>query len=464
MTFSHVKNYLYRTNKTLMNLKQTFNLIRLAGLPLSLTLISILAGSVVNRVMVVELGLPVMLAGLFIAIPLLVAPVRIWLGYVSDAYPVRGLRREPYLVLGAILSAVGAVVSVILVLNTPTLLSMGTAVIFLTLILYGIGRNMANNTFQALIADMFAPGKTRSQAANLYEVVKILGMVIGAGLVSYSLRPYSPERLTAVVMTIGALAILFSVIAAVRQEPRTEAMREATATARATPFWTTFRELLWNDPTARLFFFIVTLTLLGTQMQDVLLEPYGALVFGLDVSGTTQLTMFWGLGTLASIFVSGVILLRFVGLKTLFRVGTAVLIILFPLLIVAGLGANVAMLRLVVIGLGLGTGLAAASLLALMVQFTTLKRAGLMVGVWGVGHQLGRALASLLASGLVDGLNWVSNGNAMLAYGTAFTVEALLILVAMVAIGRLNLNTAVALQPEIQAVPPAVSGLRPSIQ
>jgi hypothetical protein len=76
--------------------KKAFNLIRLAGLPLSITLITILAGSVINRVMVVELGLPVTLAGLFISIPLLVAPVRIWLGYISDAHPIMGLRREPY--------------------------------------------------------------------------------------------------------------------------------------------------------------------------------------------------------------------------------------------------------------------------------------------------------------------------------------------------------------------------------
>ena len=77
------------------------NLFRLAGLPLSLTLLSILSGSVINRVMVVELGLPVILAGLFVAIPLLVSPVRIWLGHVSDAYPLWGRRREPYLILGA---------------------------------------------------------------------------------------------------------------------------------------------------------------------------------------------------------------------------------------------------------------------------------------------------------------------------------------------------------------------------
>lgn len=429
-------------------MKRTFNLIRLAGLPLSITLITILAGSVINRVMVVELGLPVTLAGLFIAIPLLVAPVRIWLGYVSDAYPVRGLRREPYLILGAVLSGVGSALAVVLVLNTTSLLSLGAVATLVTLVVYGIGRNLANNTFQALIADMFEPGVPRSRAANLYEVVKMIGLIIGAGLVSQALRPYSPERLTAVVITIGILAILFSIFAAVRQEPRTEAMRQATVTARATPFWPTFRDLLWNDPTARLFFFIVTLTLLGTQMQDVLLEPYAGLVFGLDVSATTRLTMFWGLGTLISILLSGLILIKLFGLLRLFRVGIAILLVLFPMLIVAGAMQSVALLQLTVLGLGLGTGLSAASLLAYMVQFTTLKRAGLMVGVWGVGHQLGRALASLLGGALVDGMKWATGDNYLVAYGTAFILEAALLLVAMIAIGRLHIESAEALREE----------------
>ena len=101
-------------------MRRTFNLVRLACLPLSITLITILTGSVINRVMVVELGMPVTLAGLFLAIPLLVAPVRIWLGYVSDAYPIGGLRREPYLILGAILSGIGAALAGVLGINTTS--------------------------------------------------------------------------------------------------------------------------------------------------------------------------------------------------------------------------------------------------------------------------------------------------------------------------------------------------------
>ena len=182
-----------------------FNYVRMALLPLSLTLISILAGSVINRVMVVELGLPVTLAGLFIAIPLLIAPVRVWLGHRSDAYPLRGLRREPYIIFGAFLAGVGAALAVVLVLNTNSLISAGTVGILVALIVYGVGKNLANNTFQALIADKFEAGPKRSRAATLYEVVRMVGMIMAAGILGVVLQPYSAGRLSMTVIVMGVL-------------------------------------------------------------------------------------------------------------------------------------------------------------------------------------------------------------------------------------------------------------------
>ncbi|MCA9933420.1 MAG: BCD family MFS transporter [Ardenticatenaceae bacterium] len=427
-------------------MKNAFNLIRLGGAPLSLTLISILAGSVINRVMVVELGLPETLAGLFLAVPLLVAPIRIWLGHLSDTRPLSGLRREPYIVIGAILSGLGAAMSVVLVLNTTSLVSIGALATLVALVVYGVGKNLANNTFQALLADKFAPGAPRARAANLYEVVKMVGLIAGAGIVGKALQPYSAERLTAVVVTVGVLAAVLSILAAIRQEPRTEAVRKATQEAQSASFGETFRTVLWNDPMVRLFFFIVTLTLLGTQMQDVLLEPYGGLVFGLDVGQTTQLTMFWGLGTLLSILLAGIFLLKLLGLQRVFRIGLGVVILLFPGIVLAGALQNANLLRLFVVGLGLGTGLSAASLLAYTVEFTTLKRAGLMVGVWGVGHQLGRALASMIGGALVDGMQALTNNNHLVAYGTAFMLEAVLLVGAFIVIDKLDMTASQAAQ------------------
>lgn len=438
-----------------------FNIIRLAGVPLSLTLISILAGSVINRVMVVELGLPVTLAGLFLAVPLFVAPVRIWLGHQSDANPIRGLRREPYIVLGAVLAGIGAAVSVALVLRTTALISLGAFAILITLIVYGIGKNLANNTFTALMADLFESGPQRQRAATLYEVVKMIGLIIGAGAVGASLRPYSPERLTAVVAVIGVLAIIFSIIAAIRQEPRSgeaqAANQKAIADARATSFQDVVKNVVLKDKQVRLFFTVVMITLLGTQMQDVILEPFGALVLGMSVSETTQLTAFWGLGTLVAMLASGLYLIKKFGHVRVFRAGLLLVILTFPLIIVAGAMVNAGLLRLLVVVLGLGTGISAASLLVQMIEFTTTARAGLLVGVWGVAHQLGRAFASLLGGAVVDGMLSLTNDNALVAYGSAFALEAVLLVSAMVLISRIDVAQSQVWQDEAGVAKTAVA-------
>ncbi|MCP4425287.1 MAG: BCD family MFS transporter [Chloroflexi bacterium] len=434
-----------------------FNNIRLAGVPLSLTLISILAGSVINRVMVVELGLPVTLAGLFLAVPLFVAPVRVWLGHQSDANPVRGLRREPYIVLGAILSGLGAAVSVALVLRTTELFSLGAFAILVTLIVYGIGKNLATNTFTALLADLFASGPSRQRAATLYEVMKMVGMIIGAGVVGMSLRPYSPGRLTAVVSVIGLLAVILSLLAAIKQEPRGDRAQAAIDEAKSVNFRDVVKNIVLKDPQVRLFFGVVMITLLGTQMQDVILEPYGAKVFGMDVSDTTQLTMFWGLGTLLAMLLSGLVLIKKFGHLRVFRTGLTLVIVTFPLIILAGSMKNEGMLRLMVAVLGLGTGVSAASLLIQMIEFTTAARAGLLVGVWGVAHQLGRAFASLLGGAVVDGMLTVTNENALISYGAAFVIESLLLVWAMVLIGRIDVAQSQIWQDETGGMKTAVA-------
>ena len=417
-------------------------LIRLAGLPLSLTLLSILAGSVINRVMVIELGLPVILAGLFLAVPLLVSPVRIWLGHLSDAYPIGGRRREPYLILGACLSGSGVALSVALVVNRPPLVSPDTGLILLGLVLYGIGRNLTGNTFQALLTDRFAAGVPRARAANLYEVVKILGLVIGAGLLSLALQPYSNERLVLVVAIVAALSVLLSVVGALAQEPRTPMLREATDQARAAKFWRSFRTLVWQDAQARRFFVVITLTVFGTQMQDVLMEPYAGLVLDMDVAATTRLTMFWGIGALASILLSGLVLIPWLGLARLYRIGISTLLPLFALVVIAGIVQRPLVLQLTVIGLGLASGLAAASLLAQAMELTNMRSAGLLLGVWGLGFQLGRAMANLLGAGVVDLMNLLTDMTPLLTYGTAFAIEAVLLLVALLAFGRLHTRSA----------------------
>ncbi|MDX1418312.1 MAG: MFS transporter, partial [Candidatus Promineifilaceae bacterium] len=310
------------------------------------------------------------------------------------------------------------------------------------------GKNLSNNTFQALIADKFEAGPKRSRAANLYEVVRMVGLIMAAGMLGVILQPYSSERLTMTVVAIAAIATFLAILATVRQEPQSKELKEAGEAARSISFKRVVVDLVWKDPQARMFFIVVMLTLMGTQMQDVLLEPYGALVFGMTVGQTTQLTAFWGIGTLIAILLSGIILLKKFGSTPVFRVGLIAVIALFPGIILAGTSGNINLLRLLVVGLGLGTGLSAASLLAQMVDFTTMRRAGLLVGVWGVAHQFGRALASLAGGILVDGVMFATGDNALVSYGTAFVLEAVVLAIAFVLIGRVKISESLAVAEE----------------
>ena len=125
------------------------NNIRLAFFPIAYGLSGALIGGTLNRIMIAELGLPATLVALFFAIPLLIAPVRVWLGYRSDGYPIMGRRREPYIVLGAVFIGLGVIAATsvpIQTANSPALLVVGGLTAFL---IYGIGRNLGQTTFQA---------------------------------------------------------------------------------------------------------------------------------------------------------------------------------------------------------------------------------------------------------------------------------------------------------------------------
>ncbi len=81
--------------------------------------------------------------------------------------------------------------------------------------------------------------------------------------------------------------------------------------------------------------------------------------------------------------------------------------------------------------MGLGTGLAGAGMLTGVINFTTTIRAGLLMGVWGMANLVGRAFGSLMGGGMVDLVQAGTGGNAFLAYATVFSLEAVMLLIAL---------------------------------
>jgi BCD family chlorophyll transporter-like MFS transporter len=178
-----------------------------------------------------------------------------------------------------------------------------------------------------------------------------------------------------------------------------------------------------------------------------LLEPYGGLVLGMSVGDTTRLTMFWGLGVMFSMLLSGFFLLKWLGFMRLMRVGIVLSIIVFIGLILTGVSENAGLFKSLVFVMGLGTGLAGAGMLSGVVSFTTPIRAGMLMGVWGVANMVGHALGSLMGGTIVDVMR-LATGSALVAYSSLFGLEALILLVALYLSTRLDLSATQATREE----------------
>jgi BCD family chlorophyll transporter-like MFS transporter len=411
--------------------------LRLAAFPLGYGITGALAGGTLNRIMVAELGLPLTLVGFLFALPMLEAPLRVWLGYRSDSYPILGRRREPYIVAGSLLAGLGLLATVALMTASSGRAALSAGLV-LTFVLYGFGRNLAHNVFQALVADRF-DGDARSRALTLYEVATMLGLVAGAGGLGSMLRDYTPEKLLAA--TVGAVTVAFALalLAAIGQERRLERAARAAAQSREKPFLEALREFLLGDPQVRRFFVLIVFTFVGTLAQDVLLEPYGALVLGMSVAETTRLTAWWGGGVLLAMLLSGGVLLRIVSHLVLLRIGLVATVLVFAGVIGAGLAGSPGAFRVLVAVMGLGTGLAGAGLLGGIATFSTSVRAGLLMGVWGTASLLGKAAGSLMGGAVVDGVR-LATGAAFPAYATVFAGEAILLAAAFALTFRLQVH------------------------
>ncbi|HEY5729193.1 MAG TPA: BCD family MFS transporter [Anaerolineales bacterium] len=433
-----------------MKVIRSLNNFRLAGFSIAYGLSGALIGGTLNRVMIADLGLPASLVAFFFAIPLLVSPVRVWLGYRSDGFPIFGRRREPYIVIGALIIGLGIVAAA----NVTAKASQVTAALvmsgILSFLLYGLGRNLAHNTYQALITDRYDK-QQRTRAVTFYEVATLLGAVMGAGFIGRALETYEPARLVSVATGVAVTVFVLAVFAAIKQEPLNPSTENATERARQIPFQKVLKEVVFADRQVLILFTLVIFTFIGTLAQDTLLEPYGGLVLGMSVGDTTRLTMYWGLGVLASMLTSGLFLIKWLGHMRLMRTGIVVSIIVFIGLVVVGMMGNAGAFKSLVFVMGIGTGLAGAGMLSSVITFATPIRAGMLLGVFGVANMVGHALGNLMGGVIVDLMRFAT-GSALVAYSTLFGMEAVVLVVALYLSTKLDTNASQASKEEREVV------------
>jgi BCD family chlorophyll transporter-like MFS transporter len=277
-------------------------LLRLSLFQLTVGMAVVLVVGTLNRVMIVELGVPAWLVAVMISLPLIVAPYRAVVGYKSDTHrSVMGWRRLPYLWKGTAMQFGGLAIMPFALLamgndrQGPTLI--GEAGAALAFLLVGAGLHTVQTIGLALATDL-APKQKHPQVVTLLCGMMLLGMVISAIAFGIALHTFDQIKLIQVVQAASAITLIVNFFALWKQEPFDTAFFVSKRDKNPPPkpsfrrAWAVFMQ----ETKSKRALVVVGLGTFGFQAQDVLLEPFGGQILHLPVGTTTFLTAFLAIG------------------------------------------------------------------------------------------------------------------------------------------------------------------------
>ena len=428
-------------------------LLRLALVQVSVGCAMTLLNGTLNRVMIVELGIPASLVGLFLALPLLIAPIRALVGLKSDTHrSVLGWRRVPYIWMGTLAQFGGLALvpmSLVLMGGMGTTSGHGPAVFgeigaLLAFLLVGVGMNTAQTAALALACDL-APVERRPRVVALMWVVLLLAMLGSALLFGWALDPFTPRRLFSVVSGLAMATVAFNIVALWKQEARGQFVADENDVPSLIDAWRGFDQGgTGRGGTGRRLLVAVALLTMAFNMQDVLLEPYGAQVLGLSVGATTMLTALWAVGSLMGFGVAARSLKHGTDPAMLAGWGAVIGLPAFAAVIFSGPLAWPLLFRAGAILIGLGGGLASVSMLSAATALARDGRFGFAIGAWGAVQAMSAGAATAIGGGLRD---WLANAHipglsdAAAPYTLVYHLEVALLLASLVAIGPLVSRT-----------------------
>ena len=421
-------------------------LLRLSLFQVSVGMAAVLMTGTLNRVMIVELGVPASFVAFVVALPLVIAPVRLLMGHRSDNYrSLLGWKRVPYMWLGTLIQFGGFAIMpfALLLLQSRTYGPewVGPVAAGLAFALVGFGLHTVQTAGLALATDL-APAERRPRVVALAYVMLLVGMGAASLVFGLLLHDFSHLRLIQVVQGTAVATIAINVVALWKQEPRRpwttapELPREPWRVA-----WSRYREA---PGTVRLLV-AIALGSAAFSMQDVLLEPYGGEVLGLSVAQTTLLTALFAGGTLIGLLYAARRLGQGVDPCRLAAFGLLAGAAAFSAVIFAGPMGSASLFRAGTALIGFGGGLFAVGTLTLAMNDAAGSRAGLALGAWGA-VQAGSIGLALLVGGLVkDAVSALAATGALgaamdrpdIGYSVVYHVEIALLFAALAALAPL---------------------------
>jgi BCD family chlorophyll transporter-like MFS transporter len=421
-------------------------LLRLALFQVSVGMAVVLLTGTLNRVMIVELGVPAWLVGLMVSLPLVFAPLRVLIGFRSDMHrSLLGWRRVPYIWMGTLLQFGGLAMMpfALLVLSSPALAPplVGEAAAALAFLLVGAGLHTTQTAGLALATDL-APPDRRPRVVALLYVMFLLGMVASSLAYGVLLSEFSETKLIQVIQGAAILTMGLNLVALWKQEARNPAL---TAPDRQRPsLREAWQAMAAGGQTGRLLL-AVGLGTAGFSMQDILLEPYGGQVLGFTVGATTMLTALLATGALMGFFIAARRLGRGTCPYRLAAFGALIGIFAFAAVVFAAPLASAPLFRAGTLVIGFGGGLFAVGTMTAAMDLAERGGSGIALGAWGAVQATAAGLAIAGAGVIRDGVMLLAGsgvlGDALAdpatGYSVVYHIEIALLFATLIVIGPL---------------------------
>ena len=421
-------------------------LLRLSLFQVTTGMALVLLVGTLNRVMIVELGVPASLVGAMLALPLVFAPFRALIGYKSDTHRCAlGWRRVPFIWKGTLWQFGGFAIMpfALLVLAgkgeagaAPLWIGHGSAA--LAFLLVGAGVHTVQTAGLALATDL-TPKESHARVVGLMYVMLLVGMMISALAFGAALRDFTPGRLVQVIQSAALITIVLNAVAMWKQEMRHS---EQTRADRApdpsfSESWATF--CAGAHAYRRLV--VVGIGTMAFAMADVLLEPFGGQILSMSVASTTRLTALLAFGGLIGFAFAA----RQVGHGAdPYRMANYGVLIGLPAFMLVIASAPLGMVSLFLAGnllVGFGGALFGHGTLTATMHGAPRAQAGLALGAWGAVQATAVGVAMAMSGAIRDLVNFASDtveglwglDAAANGYFTVYALEIALLVVTLVA-------------------------------
>jgi BCD family chlorophyll transporter-like MFS transporter len=402
-----------------------------------------------NRVLITDLHIPAVVVGGLMAIHYFVSPVRAFYGFKSDEHRAAGRWRTPYIVLGAMLTYGGlatAPFSLILLGGNGSLPFWAALIVCALIFLaYGVGVNIVETIYLALVSDI-TPPRQRGLVLAILWMMLIIGTIISSIIVGLLLTSYSHEMLIRVMQGSAVVFVALTAVSLLGKEkmrPDGTLVSYHGETVRVRATLPEQIGVLARQPALRGLFLVLFIGTLGLATHDVLLEPYGGQVLGMSVSATTGLTALWGVAMIVAIAGAALLLWRGRSPAILIVGGCVVGALGFLTVTLAGSSSSVTQFQSGVALIGMGRGAFIVGSIALIMTLADRDHAGLLIGLWGVMQALAQGFGTV-GGGLARDVVQAQSGSVLLGYTGVYGAALILLLLAIGLFGALGLGRQIA--------------------